>query len=336
MKRFTTVCLLSLLAVATAWAQDDTEAKKAEYGKLAFADMEVIDLFLDLDLDAGQASRLMATISDADRKIEGLEKRLDQTQQAAMSDMFKVRDALLAGQTLSAADVPQWMRLKSAEASIGDQIAAIREKAYQDVLRRLTREQQARLAPETTPRAAMEDAAGERLEQERQLAQRQQGVAQTIINLMEQARATVDPKRFQQMAPAAIVQATNGMTGLPLEHPLQQQLNQFFLQRLTQIYGLSPAPYAQARNGVAAELSRATMYVIQQTLNQKDGTPVAQQAIDPERLRAAIRYDRSPTLLDEYAKNYRDPLARDRGGAAAEDGARPRGGGDTGRGGAER
>ncbi len=321
MSRLALVTMLCCAAGPAALAQDDAEAKQAAYGQLAFEDMVVIDLFLDLGLDNGQASRMQSTIREAARKAEVVKGRLAAARQAAMNDMFKVRDALLAGRTVVAADVPQWMQLKEVESATSEQLTAIWDEAYQNVVRRLTREQQARLAPAADPLLTAEDAAAERLEQQRLLAQQQQGVGQTVLNLMAQARRTVDPDRFRANAPLAIAQATAGLTGLAPDHPLLRQLNQFFYTRLTQLYQLQPAPYAQARAGVAAELSRATMYVIAQTLGAGEGAPVT-ELIDPARLQQAIRYERAPVLLGEYADNYRDPLAREGGERADGEGDR--------------
>lgn len=327
MSRLAMVLLICCAAWSAARAQD--ALPPAELGRVAFEDLDVIDLFLDLELDNGQASRMQSTVRDAQRRAQAVEARLAQARQAAQADMFKVRDALLAGKSVTAAEVPQWVRLRELEASSQDQLTGIWDNAYQDVFRRLTREQQARIGTAVDPAASAEDAAAARMEEQRQLAQRQQGVAQTVVNLMEQARRTPDPNRFRTGAPQAIAQATAGMTGLAPDHPLQRQLNQFFYTRLTQIYQLQPAPYAQARNGVAAEMTRAAMYVIAATMNQGDGA-AAPRLIDPGRLQDAIRYERSPALLGEYAAQYRDPLAREREGAAPAEregaaGARPGG-----------
>jgi len=334
MSRCAMVLMVCCLA-ATAWAQDGDDAKKALYGKTAFEDLDVLDLFLDLELDNSQAARIQATIAAAAKKATAAEARLDQARQAAQADMFKVRDALLAGKSITAEEVPQWVQLRETENSVGDQLTVIWDTAYQDVLRRLTREQQAMLAPVTDPAQAVEDAAAARIQRQQELAQRQAGIAQTVLNLMETARRTPDPDRFRAAAPQAIAQATAGMTGLPLDHPLQQQLNQFFLTRLIQIYQLQPAPYAQARPVVGTELTRAAMYVVDQTMDT--GAGAAEQKIDPARLRQAIRYERSPVLLGEYADQYRDPLAREREGGTREGGDRGGAQPETGaRGGGER
>ncbi|MCC7493860.1 MAG: hypothetical protein IT204_16005 [Fimbriimonadaceae bacterium] len=292
MRRFSYLGLLGCLAAPLAAQQ--TDAQKIQIGQVAFADMPCLDTFLDLGITNGQASAIAKHLAELQETLREQQQRRLAAENLATADLRRLRDSLLTGQAIGRQQLPALARLEALEPGLAAERKAALEVCERDVLAALTAEQRARVAAEGVNVAAEEQAAA--IREQQQLQEQRQRIYQRIGQLFTAARNVATPAQFEAGAPGEVANVIRELTSLTPNDQRYQQLGQFMLQRLTQIFRMRPNEYAQQATAAAAELTNAVLWA------GGRGGSAAVQRVPVARLREALAYERGPLLLQELAK----------------------------------
>lgn len=302
--------ILSLLVACLAAAQEGppkpaapTEAPNLVASRTAERDLQALQVFDGVGLNADEALRVLTLVRDYQPKGVDFTNRRNRLIQAATADLQTKHDALLRNQW-PAADVRQ--RLSALETNLAQV-----EQDRLDAGTKLATEARTTLSPEhqrnvLDPGQTPAPLSPTELNQRRRAeAEREQAVLQAYLRLITEGRRERDPRRFEALAPGACAQTAVALTGLPSNDPVVLELTRFLVTRLTYAFQLRPADLRSEGGAAAVQMAQATMYVIAQSAGG-----MRQGVVSAEDWEAALTYDRAAELLLQLSQFRINPLAR--------------------------
>ncbi len=278
---------LVLVLMGPVLAQEANDAQRLRFGQLAYDDIAAIQVFDALGLTGDQARQIGAFARQvADRTTE-LEQQVAQAAAAALPELRLKRDALLQGKPISAAQLPKLASLEALRQNAADEQASALETAYTATIAVLTAAQQGRIrddAPTADPVVAA-------VTRQQSAATRQQAIQEEVEKLFDNARKT-PADRYRNLASREVAATVRRCTGMAPDQAGFQSVCDRFLSSLNRVYEMRSSEFRREGAAIAKELAEVAYEASRQS-----GV-----AVSPDLVRAALRYPRAATLLEQMGE----------------------------------